>query len=53
LQNGTLRKVPNAPVFSYPVYAVHTDDLADEVLQDAVYGLDATVAQYRNDRLID
>jgi len=52
LQNGTLRKVPNAPVFSYPVYAVHTEDMDDEALQDALSGLDATVAQYRNDRLI-
>ena len=53
LQNGTLRKVPNAPVFSYPVYAVHTEDMDDEALQDALSGLDATVAQYRNDRLIE
>ena len=53
LQNGTLRKVLNAPVFSYPVYAVHTEDMDDVALQDALSGLDATVAQYRNDRLIE
>jgi hypothetical protein len=53
LQNGTLRRVTNAPVFSYPVYAVHTDELVDEVLRDALLGLDATVAQYRNDRMIE
>jgi hypothetical protein len=53
LQNGTLRKVANAPVFSYPVYAVHKDDIDEEVLRDALLGLDATVAQYRNDRMIE
>lgn len=53
LQSGTLRKVPNAPVFSYPVYAVHSDDLDDEVLHKALLGLDATVAQYREDRMIE
>jgi len=53
LQNGTLRKVANAPVFSYPVYAVHKDDLDEEVLRDALLGLDATVAQYGNDRMIE
>ena len=35
------------------VYAVHTEDMDDEALQDALSGLDATVAQYRNDRLIE
>ena len=53
LQTCTLRKVPNAPVFSYPVYAGHTEDMDDEAPQDALSGLDATVAQYRNDRLIE
>lgn len=53
LQNGTLRKVASAPVFSYPVYAVHKDDLDEDVLRDALLGLDATVAQYRNDRMIE
>ncbi len=53
LQNGTLRKVANAPVFSYPVYAVHSNDLEDVVLHDAFLGLDATVSQYRHDRMIE
>ncbi len=52
LQNRTLRAVPDAPVFSYPVYAVHRNDLDAGALQDALLGLDATVGQYRDDRMI-
>jgi DNA-binding transcriptional LysR family regulator len=52
LQSGILRKVQDAVVFTYPVYAVHTDDLDDAVLKDAFLGLDATIAQYQFDGMI-
>ncbi len=52
LRNDTLQEISDAPIFTYPVYAVHTDGLDEEVLQDALLGLDATVTQYRNDGMI-
>lgn len=52
LQNGTLYQLQEAPVFSYPVYAVHSDDLDETVFTEALLGLEATVAQYRNEGMI-
>ncbi len=52
LQNGLLREIPDVPVFTYPVYAVHTNDLETDVLKAALLGLDATVTQYRDDGMI-
>ena len=44
LAAGRLRRVPDAPQFSYPVYAVHSADADDAVLGPALAGLRSVVA---------
>lgn len=47
-ENGKLHRVPSAPEFSYPAYAVHGTNADESVLRTALEGLRAVAHEERS-----